>query len=167
MDREEHLSAEPRFRTLEMALKQFQHQGDALIEVLHRAQDLFGYLSPEVLSFVARELRLPPSRVYGVATFYHRFTLRPAGAHRCVVCTGTACFIAGAGRLLSAVERLAGVGAGETTSDRQLSLHTARCLGACGIAPAVVYDAVTAGQQTPEAVVCRVGEWLGFEEGRG
>jgi bidirectional [NiFe] hydrogenase diaphorase subunit len=167
MDRDQHLSDEPRFRTLETALKQYQYQPDALIEVLHRAQDLFGYLSPEVLSFVARGLRLPPSRVYGVATFYHLFTLRPAGAHRCVVCTGTACFVAGAGRLLPAVERLAGVGAGETTPDRQLSLLTARCIGACGIAPAVVYDGVTAGQQTPEAVVRRVGQWLGVEGVRG
>jgi bidirectional [NiFe] hydrogenase diaphorase subunit len=141
-------------------MKRHQFQQDALIEVLHKAQELFGYLELDVLLYVARGLRLPPSRVYGVATFYHLFSLKPGGAHTCVVCMGTACFVKGADRLLAAVEELARVRAGETTADQQLSLLTARCIGACGIAPAVVYDGATAGKQTPEAARERVKGWL-------
>jgi bidirectional [NiFe] hydrogenase diaphorase subunit len=113
-----------------------------------------------VLRHVARGLRLPACRVYGVATFYHLFSLKPQGDHACVVCTGTACFVKGAEQLLAAVEKLAHVRPGETTPDRKLSLLTARCIGACGIAPAVVYDQTTAGHQTPEAVGRQLKEWL-------
>jgi bidirectional [NiFe] hydrogenase diaphorase subunit len=155
-----HASGDKRFKILDTTLKRCQFQQDALIEVLHKAQELFGYLEMDVLLYVARGLRLPPSRVYGVATFYHLFTLKPRGEHTCVVCMGTACFVKGADRLLAAVEAFAHVQAGETTPDDRLSLLTARCIGACGIAPAVVYDKTTAGQQTPEGVIARLKEWL-------
>src|SRR6185503_1214594 len=145
-----HPSGDKRFKLLEVAMKKVLFRQDALIEVLHTAQELFGYLELDVLFYVARSLKLPPSRVYGVATFYHLFSLKPQGEHACVVCMGTACFVKGADRLLTAVEELAHVRPGETTADGKLSLLTARCIGACGIAPAVVYDRTTAGQQTPE-----------------
>ncbi|MGL4552523.1 MAG: bidirectional hydrogenase complex protein HoxE [Gemmataceae bacterium] len=148
-----------RLKVLDVTMKRHQFQQDALIEVLHKAQDLFGYLDPSVLRYVARGLRLPPSRVYGVATFYHLFTLKPQGEHTCVVCMGTACFVKGAGQILTAVEALAGVKAGGTTADRKLSVLTARCIGACGIAPAVVFDGATAGQLTPDEVVGRLKGW--------
>ncbi len=155
-----HPSGDKRFKILDTTLKRCQFQQDALIEVLHKAQELFGFLEMDVLLYVARGLKLPPSRVYGVATFYHLFTLNPPGEHTCVVCMGTACFVKGADRLLAAVEACAGVKAGETTPDDKLSLLTARCIGACGIAPVVVYDKTTAGQQTPQAAVARLKEWL-------
>src|SRR5271156_1578756 len=107
-------------------MKRQQYQPDALIEVLHKAQELFGYLDVDVLRTVARGLKLPPSRVYGVATFYHLFSLKPQGAHTCVVCLGTACFVKGADHLLRAVEECAGIKRGETTADKSLSLLTAR-----------------------------------------
>src|SRR5262249_10933351 len=129
-------------------------------EVLHKAQDLFGYLEPDVLLYVARGLKLPPSRVYGVATFYHLFTLKPQGEHTCVVCMGTACFVRGAEKLLARVEELTHLEPGETTRDHKVSLLTARCIGACGIAPAVVYDHTVTGQQTPETVAQHLREWL-------
>jgi bidirectional [NiFe] hydrogenase diaphorase subunit len=147
-----------RLRVLDVAMKRHQFRADALIEVLHRAQDLFGYLDRDVLRHVARGLKVPPSRVFGVATFYHLFTLKPQGDHACVVCTGTACFVKGAGRLLEAVAQEYGIEPGQTTPDRRLSLVQARCIGACGIAPAVVYDRVTEGKQTPEAVLRRLKE---------
>jgi bidirectional [NiFe] hydrogenase diaphorase subunit len=155
-----HASGDKRFKILDTTLKRCQFQQDALIEVLHKSQELFGYLEMDVLRYVARGLKLPPSRVYGVATFYHLFTLKPQGEHTCVVCMGTACFVKGSDKLLAAVEAFAHVRAGETTLDKKLSLMTARCIGACGIAPAVVYDKTTAGQQTPEAVAARLKEWL-------
>src|SRR3954447_4773200 len=95
-----HPSGDRRFKLLEGAMKKQQFRQDALIEVLHAAQELFGYLEPGLLHFIARHLRLPPSRVYGVATFYHFFTLKPQGKHTCVVCTGTACYVKGADSLL-------------------------------------------------------------------
>jgi bidirectional [NiFe] hydrogenase diaphorase subunit len=160
VNQDAHPSGDKRFQILDTAMKRHQFQPDALIEVLHRAQELFGFLELDVLLYVARGLKLPPSRVYGVATFYHLFSLKPQGQHTCVVCMGTACFVKGAARLLAAVERLAGVKPGETTPDNKLSLLTARCIGACGIAPAVVYDKTTAGQQTPETVTRHLKEWL-------
>jgi bidirectional [NiFe] hydrogenase diaphorase subunit len=141
-------------------MKRHQYRPDALIEVLHRAQDLFGYLDLGVLFYVARGLKLPPSRVYGVATFYHLFSLKPRGRHTCVVCLGTACFVKGAERLLRAAEECAGIRAGQTTADNGVSLVTARCLGACGIAPAAVYDGTVAGHQTADDVARRLKEWL-------
>ena len=152
----QHPSGDNRFKLLEATMKRLQYQPDALIEVLHKAQELFGYLSSDLLLYVAHSLKLPPSRVYGVATFYHFFSLAPQGQHTCVVCLGTACYVKGSATLLAAAERAAGVKAGATTPDNRLSLITARCLGACGIAPAAVFDGAVAGHQTIEALVARV-----------
>ncbi len=160
MTESSHPSGDKRFQVLDVAMKRHQFRPDALIEVLHKAQDLFGYLDLGVLFYVARGLKLPPSRVYGVATFYHLFSLKPRGKHACVLCLGTACFVKGAERLLRAAEECTGVRAGQTTADNRLSLLTARCLGACGIAPAAVYDGTTAGHQTPDDVVRHLKEWL-------
>jgi bidirectional [NiFe] hydrogenase diaphorase subunit len=155
-----HPSGDKRFKMLEATMKRHQFQPSALIEVLHVAQELFGYLENDLLYFVARGLKLPPSKVYGVATFYHFFSLKPKGEHTCVVCTGTACYVKGAGDLLTAVEREADVHAGETTADGRLSLLTARCLGACGIAPAVVLDGGVRGHATVDDLRHSVKGWL-------
>lgn len=152
--------ADQRLKMLDAAIRKNQHRQDALIEVLHRAQDLFGYLEVPVLRHVARSLKLPPSRVYGVATFYHLFTLRPKGEHTCVVCMGTACYVKGADRLLTSAEEATRCKAGQTTRDGKVSLLTARCIGACGIAPAVVYDETTAGRQTPADINKCLEGWL-------
>jgi bidirectional [NiFe] hydrogenase diaphorase subunit len=146
-------ASDKRFKILEAHIKKYQFRQDALIEMLHKAQELFGYLEDDVLRYVAWKLKLPASRVYGVATFYHFFTLKPQGAHTCVVCMGTACYVKGANQILAAVEEHAHIKAGETTPDKQLSLLTARCIGACGIAPAVVYDDVVTPRQTPESAM--------------
>lgn len=156
----DHPSGDKRFKILDVTMKRHQYQHDALIEVLHKAQELFGFLDLDVLYYVARGLKLPPSRVYGVATFYHLFTLKPQGEHTCVVCMGTACFVKGADRLLRTAEELTHIKAGETTPDRKVSVMTARCIGACGIAPAVVYDGTTAGQQDTEAVTRQLKGWI-------
>jgi bidirectional [NiFe] hydrogenase diaphorase subunit len=132
-----------------------------LIEVLRKAQQLFGCLEVDVLHYVARSLKLPPGRVYGVATFYHLFTLKPHGTHTCVICMGTACYVKGSKRALVALQELADIRVGETTLDGQLSLFSARCVGACGIAPVVVYDGVTGGHQTVESALAHLEGWLG------
>jgi bidirectional [NiFe] hydrogenase diaphorase subunit len=154
-----HPGGDKRFKILDTHMKRYQHRADALIEVLHKAQELFGYLDNDLLFYVAHSLKLPPSRVYGVATFYHFFTLKPKGAHTCVVCLGTACYVRGAGSIIAALEGYAKIKPGETTPDRQLSLVTARCIGACGIAPAVVYDNTVAPRQTPESALEHIMKW--------
>lgn len=155
--------ADKRLRLLEATMKRHQYRADALIEVLHRAQELFGYLDINLLQHIAQRLKLPPSQVYGVATFYHFFSLAPKGVHSCVVCMGTACYVKQAAQLLSFLEETTGINAGETTSDGQLSLMTARCLGACGIAPAVVFDDQLEGHQTVESVGERLKAYMGVE----
>jgi len=157
----EHASGDKRFKILEAQMKKHQFKQDALIEVLHKAQELFGCLEDDLLLFVAYKLKLPASRVYGVATFYHFFTLKPQGRHTCVVCMGTACYVKGADQVLGAVEAEAKIKAGETTPDNELSLLTARCIGACGIAPAVVYDGAVTPRQTPESALEHLKGWLG------
>src|SRR5512135_3744136 len=152
----EHASGDKRFKILEAHMKKHQFKQDALIEVVHKAQELFGFLEDDLLLFIAYKLKLPASRVYGVATFYHFFTLKPKGRHTCAVCMGTACYVRGAAKVLAAVEQQAGIKAGETTPDNELSLLTARCIGACGIAPAVVYDGAVTPRQSPEAAIERL-----------
>jgi bidirectional [NiFe] hydrogenase diaphorase subunit len=97
--------------------------------------------------------------VHGVATFYHLFTFAPPGRHTCVVCTGTACYVKGADAILAGLEKEIGVAAGRTSEGGAVSLTTARCLGACGLAPVNVYDGQVAGQQTVELAVARVKGW--------
>ena len=154
-------SGDKRWKLVEGTMRRHGHESNALIEVLHTVQETFGYIDETALRYVATALRLPLSRVYGVATFYHFFTLKPQGEHTCVVCTGTACYIKGAGTLLKAVEESAHIKAGETTKDNKLSLLTARCLGSCGLAPAVVFDGEVAGKVLPDDMTARVRRWIG------
>jgi bidirectional [NiFe] hydrogenase diaphorase subunit len=141
-------------------MKRNHYRQDSLIEILHKAQEAFGYLEPEVLEYIARGLKLPLSRVYGVATFYHLFSLKPSGAHSCVVCMGTACYVKGSDRILTALEKELNIHVGETTPDNQISLMSARCLGACGIAPAVVLDGTVMGKQEPQMILARIDELI-------
>ena len=116
-------------------MSRHQYSGDALIEVLHTAQELYGFLSAERLKTIARKLRLPPSRVLGVASFYHFFSLQPKAEHTMVVCLGTACYVAGALGLVELLDKRCGRGA-----DSKVSVQAARCIGSCGLAPAVIAD---------------------------
>lgn len=144
------LADDPRLKLVERAMKRFQYQPDALIEVLHTAQEAYGYLSRELLAHVAAKLQLPESQVFGVATFYHFFSLRPKGEHSCIVCTGTACYVKGAGEILNKLEQVSGIHAGQTTADGKLSLGTVRCLGNCSLAPMMTLDDVVHGPETPD-----------------
>ncbi len=156
-------SSDKRYKILATAMKRQQHKADALIEVLHKAQGLFGYLDAPQLQFVAQGLKLPASRVHGVATFYHFFRLKPEGEHTCVVCMGTACYVKGADKVLAGVEEAAGVPTGGTTPDNKVSVLSARCIGACGIAPAVIYDGTVTPKQTVESARDQVKQWMSHE----
>jgi len=145
-----------RQRMVDGALKKNQYRQDALIEVLHTVQSIYGYLTDEHLWYVAQQLKLPPSQVYGVATFYNFFTLKPPGEHTVVVCHGTACFIKDSRAITAALEQRFGIKPGETTSDGQLSLSIARCLGSCSLAPTAIVDGVVHGRTTPDTFVALV-----------
>ncbi len=155
----QHASGDKRFKILEAHMKKHQFRHEALIEILHKAQELFGFLEDDLLLFVSIKLKLPPSRVYGVATFYHFFQLKPQGRHTCVVCLGTACYVKGADRIIHGLEEKYRIKPGETTADNQLSLLTARCIGACGIAPAVVLDGKVTPRATPESALEQINQW--------
>jgi bidirectional [NiFe] hydrogenase diaphorase subunit len=151
-----HPSGDPRFKLVDRTLQRFQYQQDALIEVLHTAQEAFGFLEDDLMIYVARQLRLPLSWVYGVATFYHFFSLKPQGEHSCVVCLGTACYVRRAAEIVAALHAEFGIQPGQTTADNKLSIAAARCLGSCGLAPVLVLDGEVLGREEPESVVEKV-----------
>lgn len=153
-------SDDKRWRIVEGTMRRHGYQSHALIEVLHTVQECFGYLDNDALRWTARSLRLPYSKVYGVATFYQFFSLKPQGKHTCVVCTGTACYIKGSTALLNAVDEAAKIKPGQTTENKQVSLLTARCVGSCGLAPAVVFDGEVAGKVNPQQMTERIGKWM-------
>jgi bidirectional [NiFe] hydrogenase diaphorase subunit len=149
-------SDDKRWKLVDVTMRRNGYAGHALIETLHSVQDCFGYLDDVAMTYVARCLNLPFSKVYGVATFYHLFTLKPKGEHTCVVCTGTACYIKGAGELVDCLCAKYKIKPGQTTADNKLSVLAARCVGACGLAPAVVLDGTVVGNQTPEELLAKV-----------
>jgi bidirectional [NiFe] hydrogenase diaphorase subunit len=142
-----------RFAGLDAFIRRVHGDQDQLIQTLHAAQDLFGYLPQDVLLHIARALRLPPSMVLGVATFYHLFRFDPPGDHVCTICTGTACFVKGSEAIARAVAVEVGVSMGETTADHRFTLAMARCIGSCGLAPVAVIDGEILPHQTPESAL--------------
>ncbi|MEQ8197819.1 MAG: NAD(P)H-dependent oxidoreductase subunit E [Clostridiaceae bacterium] len=126
-----------KFDELEEFIKERNYSKSELIAILHRAQGIFGYLPREVQTFVADKLDLPYSKVYGVVTFYSYFSTTAKGKYVVNVCTGTACFVRGAGEVLEEFEKKLGIHEGETTADGKFTIDTLRCVGACGLAPVV------------------------------
>ena len=149
-----------RWKQVEATMRRNGFARHALIETLHTVQDGFGYLDTPALRYVAQSLRLPLSTVYGVATFYHHFTLEPKGEHSCVICTGTACYIHHAKQLLEHLHERYGLGDGDTDPDNRVTLLTARCLGTCSMAPAAVFDGQVAGDVDEDALDERLDEWM-------
>ena len=141
-----------RWRQVDVRIRRLGARPDALIEVLHTVQEVFGYLDDDALNYVSEALGVPPSRVLGVATFYSHFVRKPQGEHTCVVCMGTACYINGAAAILNRIHDTLGIDAGGTTPDGRISLLRARCLGACSMAPAVVVDDEVHGRISPDGV---------------
>ena len=148
-----------RWRFVQAAMRRNGFRRSALIETLHTVQEAFGFLDEESLNYVAASLHVPLSQVYGVSTFYHLFSLKPAGKHSCVVCTGTACYIKGGPRLLEKIQQAYNLKPGETTANEQISLLTARCVGACGLAPVAVVDGEVVGNQSPEKTLVTLRRW--------
>lgn len=148
--------SDPRIKRILAVMAAQGKRPDSLIQVLHATQELFGYLPKPVIEFIAKELRIPASRAYGVVTFYHFFSLKPQGEHSCVVCMGTACYVKGAHHLVEELEKGFGVKPGEVTKDNKLGVQIARCIGSCGMAPAVVMDGEVLARVKPEEIVPKV-----------
>lgn len=153
-----HPSGDERYSSIDRTMKLFEYEKDSLLEVLNAAQEVFGYLSRDLLIYISNQLNVPMSQVFGVATFYHMFTFEPQGEHNCIICKGTACHVKGADRIIEALSEEFNITAGETTSDGLFSLTIARCLGSCGLAPVIVLDGQVYGKETPEAASKRAVE---------
>lgn len=147
---------DPRLDEVARAVKRFGYQQDALIEVLHIAQHAFGYLDETLLTYIARQMKLPLGWVYGVASFYHFFSFKPPAEHNCVVCTGTACYVEGAQKILELLEKEFGVKPGQVSADGRLGITDFRCPGSCGLAPVLVIDGELLGRETPESTIARI-----------
>ena len=147
-----HPSGDPRFASLDKAIESYHHEPTALIQILHTAQQMFGFLSADVLQYVAQALKLPSSHVYGVVTFYNFFTMVPRGKHQIMICRGTGCHVRGADAIIQALGKELGVKEGETTKDNLFTLTTARCIGACALAPAMSVDDDVYGKLTPDRI---------------
>jgi len=146
---------------LEKVLKEHNYQESALLEILHRAQEIYGYLDKDLLMDVAGSLNIPPSHVYGVTTFYSFFKLRKPGEHIVTGCLGTACYVKGVEQIIKAIEYEFNLKRGGSTADGKLSLLITRCIGACAMAPNVVVDDEVIGKATKEIVIEKIKNVLG------
>lgn len=124
-----------------------------LIAILHKAQNLYGYLNNDVMNEIAYKMNIPAAHIWGVATFYHYFNLVPRGKHVISVCLGTACYVKGANDILETLKDELKIKIGETTNDQLFTLQEARCLGACGLAPVIMIDDKIYGTLTPKKVI--------------
>jgi len=159
------VAPEPETYTEDIAAKlddiiaRFRDKPGSLIPVLQEAQGLVGYLPPVVQRHIARGLRIPPSEVHGVVSFYSFFTMKPRGKHNIRVCLGTACYVRGIEGVVNKLKDVLKINVGETTADRKFSIEAVRCLGACGLAPVMVVDQDTYGAMSPKKALEIVGQY--------
>ncbi|MHC5087636.1 MAG: NADH-quinone oxidoreductase subunit NuoE [Planctomycetota bacterium] len=140
-------------------VSQKEYAESYLIAVLHKAQALYGYLPQDVMDQVADKMQIPTAHIWGVATFYHYFNLKPVGKNIVSVCMGTACYVKGADKVLEALKREWGIKVGETTEDKLFTLQEARCLGACGIAPVIMINDKIYGELDAKKTVDLINQY--------
>ncbi|ABR46863.1 NADH dehydrogenase (ubiquinone), 24 kDa subunit [Alkaliphilus metalliredigens QYMF] len=141
-----------KYQELEAYIDDLPSLEGRLIQILHKAQQIFGYLPRDIQLFVARRLGISGAKVNGVITFYSYFTQEPRGEHTINVCTGTACFVKGIGKIIEELESQLNIKLGKTTEDMKFTLKDVRCVGACGLAPLIVVDEKVYGRVKPEDV---------------
>ena len=149
---DENQLTEEKFQELEKFIDSMPTTKGELIRVLHKAQEIFGYLPQEVQKYVGKKLNVPTSKVFGVVTFYSYFTMIPKGKYNISVCMGTACYVKGADKILSELKRQLKIDVGETTKDGKFSLASLRCIGACGLAPVMMINDKVYGRLTPDMI---------------
>ncbi len=131
----------------------YKDEQGALMSVLHKTQEMFGYIPYEAQVIISDILDIPISEIYGVITFYAHFSLTPVGEHKICLCMGTACYVKGSGKVLDTIERDLGIKAGETTEDGKFTIEATRCIGACGLAPVMSVNQDVHGRLTNEEVL--------------
>ena len=141
-----------KFEALQQVIDELRNEPGALMPIMQRAQDIFGYLPEEVQNYIAKELDIPVSDIYGVATFYAQFNLEPKGKYIISVCMGTACYVKGSGDIFEKLSEKLGIKEGETTPDGKFSLVGCRCIGACGLAPVLTVNDDVYGRLTVDDV---------------
>jgi len=146
------LENQAKFEALQKVIDQHKDDKGALMPIMQKAQDIFGYLPEDVQAYIAKALDIPVGDVYGVATFYAQFKLEPQGRFGIGLCMGTACYVKGSQKVLEALEQTLGVPAGRTTPDGKFTLTATRCLGACGLAPVMMINDDVYGRLTPEEI---------------
>lgn len=139
-------------QALQKLIDQYRGFDGALIPVLQEAQNIYGYLPKDVMEIIAKELNIPFSRVYGVATFYAQFHLNQRGRNIIRVCLGTACHVRGGSVLYEAIKEKLGIDGGQTTEDLRFTLETVACIGACGLSPCMMVNDDTHGRLKPEDI---------------
>jgi NADH-quinone oxidoreductase subunit E len=139
-------------------LDEYKTQRGAVIPVLQKAQEIYGWLPEQVLRVIAKEMRVPLSQIYGVVTFYSQFYLQRRGRHIVRQCDGTACHVRGAASIVDAVESRLGIQAGETTPDYKYTYEVVYCLGSCGLAPVAMIDDRVVGHLVPEKMISLLDE---------
>ena len=147
------------FAELETFINGLEDKRGALISVLHKAQEIFGYLPTEVQTFVAEKLNVSLAKVYGVVSFYSFFTMVPKGKYPIAVCMGTACYVRGADKVLEEFQNKLKIKSGETTPDGKFSIDALRCVGACGIAPVVLVGEKVYKKVEPKEVAKIIAEY--------
>ena len=148
-----------KYQELAKYIEELDYKPTELIAILHRAQHLFGYLPREVQEFIADKLNINVSKVYGVVTFYSFFTMEKKGKYVINICMGTACYVKGSQQILDKFSEILGIGAGETTKDGLFTIDALRCIGACGIAPAVSINGKVYPKLTVDKVAAIVDEY--------
>ncbi len=138
-----------KFAELKRTIDEYKDKEGPLMPILHKAQEIFGYLPIEVQEYIAEALDIPLSDIYGVATFYSQFKLKPQGKYTIGVCMGTACYVKGSQAVLDELSKELGIEPGDTTEDYNFTLEATRCLGACGLAPVIMINDDVYGRLVP------------------
>lgn len=148
-----------KLKRLEEYIDNIEKKEGSLINILHEAQDMFGYLPEDLQLFIARKLDIPAAKVFGVTTFYSFFTMEPHGKHVISICMGTACFVKGADKILNEFKNKLNIKDNNTSEDGLFTIDTLRCVGACGLAPVVTVDGKVYGRVKVEDVEKIISEY--------
>jgi len=152
---------------LDEIISKYKDTKGTLIQVLHEAQEIYGYLPFEVQMDISNKMDIPLAEIYGVVSFYTAFSIYPKGEYQINVCMGTACYVKGAGDILDKFRMRLSIDVGECTEDRRFSLDSCRCVGSCGLAPVVTVNGKVYAKVTPDQVDDIIAEYSGTQKGAG
>ncbi len=150
------LKDDTRKSMLDKMMKEHNYEESSLLEILHKAQESYGFLDKSLLTYISNALNLPPSHVFGVATFYSYFKMRAPGEHVVTGCLGTACYVREVDEIMTAIEKEFKINRGGSSADGRLSLFITRCIGACAMAPNIIVDEEVIGKATKEIVIEKI-----------